>query len=104
MMSNSEIDKKVKATIESINSIEEVRVSPFLKDRILNQLQAKVSQSSPLFSWFTPQLQLSTLALFLILNVLAYLNVNSEDYNSSIDEFTETYGLVEEAETTFSNF
>ncbi len=98
-MSNSEIDKKVKATLDSMQSIDEVKVSPFLKDRILHQIDAFEDRQESSWLWFTPSLQLATLIVFMVLNVYAYININSEAYNSSIDEFTETYGLGEETDT-----
>lgn len=100
MMSNSEIEKKIEATIDSVESIEYVKVSPFVKDRIMHQVSSKNNEVTSIWSWFTPSFQLATLILFMILNVYAYINLNSEDYNSSIEEFTETYGLDEGIDST----
>lgn len=103
-MSNSEIDKKVKSTLDAIDSIEVVKVSPFLKDRILNNLDHAPEKIGSIWSWYTPNLQLTTLLMFIMLNLFAYINMNSEDYDLVIDEFTETYELDIETESTFSNF
>ncbi len=100
MMSNSKIDKKIDTIIDSAESIEIVNVSPFLKDKILNQIGSEKIETSSVWSWFTPSLQLATLIVFMVLNLFAYMNLNSEDYNSSIDEFTESYGLDEGIDTT----
>ncbi len=99
MMSNTEINKKVKATLDSVQSIDEVKVSPFLKDRILYQIGAREINQQSSWAWFTPKLQLATLIMFMVLNVFTYVSLNSEDYNSSIDEFTEMYGLNEDSDT-----
>ena len=103
MMSNSEIEKKVEATIDSVDFIEHVNVSPFLKDRILNQLSSRKEETDTAWSWFTSAIQLATLVLFIALNVYAYFNLNQEEYNSTIDEFAETYDLSEETDSSIFN-
>jgi len=103
MMSNSEIDKKVKATIDSIELIEEVRVSPFLKDRILHQLDAKEELSLSVFNWFTPQLQLAALSLVILLNVYAYTKLSSQEYETKVEEFVDTYDFGDETYTSIFN-
>ena len=103
MMSNSEIDKKVKMTIDSVDSMEEVRVSPFLKDRILHQLHAKEELSSPVFSWFTPQLQLVALCMVIVLNVYAYTILTSQEYETKVEEFLDTYDFEDETYTSIFN-
>jgi len=103
MMSNSEIDKKVKMTIDSVDSMEEVRVSPFLKDRILHQLHTKEELSSPVFSWFTPQLQLVALCMVIVLNVYAYTILTSQEYETKVEEFVDTYDFEDETYTSIFN-
>jgi hypothetical protein len=102
-MSNSEIDKKVKATIDSIESIEEVKVSPFLKDRILQQLNVEEEKSTPIFSWFTPQLQLAALCVVILLNVYAYTILTSQEYETKVEEFADTYDFGDETYTSIFN-
>ena len=100
MKYNFDIDKKVKATIDSVESIEEVKVSPFLKDKILYNIGVEKAEAISLWSWFTPSLQLATLVLFMILNVYAYKSLSSEDYNATVEEFVDTYDFGEEATYT----
>lgn len=103
MMLNTEIDNKVNATIDSIDSIEEVRVSSFLKDRILNQLDAEEELSTPIFSWFTPQLQLAALCVVILLNVYAYTILSSQEYETKVEEFVDTYDFGDETYTSIFN-
>lgn len=103
MMSNSEIDKKIKATIDSIELIEEVQVSPFLKDRILHQLDAEEELSSSFFNWFSPQLQLAALCLVILLNVYAYTILSSQEYETKVEEFVDTYDFGDETYTSIFN-
>lgn len=103
MMSNTEIDNKVNATIDSIDSIEEVQVSPFLKDRILHQLDAEEELSTPIFSWFTPQLQLAALCVVILLNVYAYTILSSQEYETKVEEFVDTYDFGDETYTSIFN-
>lgn len=103
MMSNTEIDNKVKATIDSVDSIQEVNVSPFLKDRILHQLDAEEELSSSVLSWFTPQLQLAALCLVILLNVYAYSVLTSQEYETKVEEFVDTYDFGDETYTSIFN-
>lgn len=103
MMSNTEIDNKVKATIDSVDSIKEVNVSPFLKDRILHQLDAEEEKSKLVFSWFTPQLQLAALCVVILLNVYAYSVLTSQEYETKVEEFVDTYDFGDETYTSIFN-
>ncbi|MBV7268618.1 hypothetical protein [Winogradskyella luteola] len=101
MMSNPEIDKKVKATLDAIETIEDVRVSSFLKDRILASTNnTDTVEMDNLWSWFTPSLQFIILVVFMVLNIYTCINLDAEDYNASVDEFIEAYNLVEDNGST----
>ena len=103
MMSNSEIDKRVKATLDSVESIKEAKASPFLKDKILNRINSDNIDRVSIWSWFTPSLQFATLLLFMALNVYVYVSLNSEDYDSTIEAFVDTYDFGEETYTSIFN-
>lgn len=102
-MKDSEINKKIKTTLNAVDTIQEVKVSPFLKDRILNNLTAEVKEIQNVWSWFTPKFQLATLVIVILLNVYAYKVLISDEYNTTVEEFVDTYDFGEETYTSIFN-
>ena len=61
MKANNNIAEKVKSTFESIDHIQDIKTSPFFKDKTMRKLfDAKVAEDKIVFSWFTPKLQLAS--------------------------------------------
>lgn len=102
-MKDSEINKKVNATLNAVDAIQEVKVSPFLKDRILNNVTAKVEETLKVWSWFTPKFQIATLIVVILLNVYAYKVLTSDEYNTTVEEFVDTYDFGDETYTSIFN-
>lgn len=102
-MKDSEINKKVNATLNAVDAIQEVKVSPFLKDRILNNVTAKVEETQKVWSWFTPKYQIATLIVVILLNVYAYKVLTSDEYNTTVEEFVDTYDFGDETYTSIFN-
>jgi hypothetical protein len=104
METNPEINKKVNDIFDSVDSIKEVQVSAFFKENVMHQIRntSEEIQEVP-WSWFTPSLQLATLVLFITLNIYAYLNLNTSEYDSGINQFAETYGLSTASEPSIFN-
>lgn len=102
-MKDSEINKKVNATLNTLDTIQEVKVSPFLKDRILNNLTAEVEETQKVWSWFTPKFQIATLIVVILLNVYAYKVLTSDEYNTTVEEFVDTYDFGDETYTSIFN-
>jgi len=46
-------------TLDILDEIQEVRVSPFFKNKVLNKIREQEEEKVPLFGWFSPQLQLA---------------------------------------------
>ena len=103
MKSNIKMNKKVQDTIDSIESIQEVKVSPFFKDKTLDRLFVKQEETYKFWSWFTPQLQLVTLTCVIVLNAFAFTKLKETTYDENINQFAETYGLSTTTETTLFN-
>lgn len=85
-------------TFDILDEIQEVKVSPFFKNKVLNQLREQKEEKVPLFTWFTPQLQLATLALVLCMNALTIfysLNIEegAQEEMSGIEAFMNDYSL-----------
>ncbi len=91
--------------IESVSNLETVNPPPFFKDRVLNKLQnssmPEVSQYFP--HWFTPNYQIATLLLFVVLNVATLYYYNSTIETSELQTFAQAYGLSTSEEETILN-
>ena len=100
MKNNVEMNKKVKATFDSIESIQEVKVSPFFKENVMHQIRnASEEIKDATYSWFTPKLQLATLACVVVLNIMAFQNLKETTYNDNVTSFAESYGLSTNTES-----
>ena len=93
MENNDNIEKKIEAVLDSANSINDVKVSPFFKDQTLDRLFSEQSERQTSWFWFTPKLQLATLLCFLALNIYTFTQVNGVSYDDHITDFAETHGL-----------
>lgn len=102
-MKDSGINKKVNATLSVVDTIQEVKVSPFLKDKVLNNLTAKVEETQKVWSWYTPKYQIATLIVVILLNVYAYKVLTSDEYNTTVEEFVDTYDFGDEMYTSIFN-
>ncbi|MFC0605035.1 hypothetical protein [Winogradskyella pulchriflava] len=101
MKTNVEMNKKVKETLDSIESIKEVEVSPFFKEKVMHQIRnASEDLQEATWSWFTPKVQLATLVCVVVLNVIAFNNLQKMTYNESVSSFAESYGLSTDTENS----
>ncbi|WP_445956438.1 hypothetical protein [Yeosuana sp.] len=103
MKTNKDIQSKVQETFEALDVFQEVKVSPFFKDKTMQRLFSEKEEKQLGWSWFTPKLQLATLVCFVVLNVLALRQYSENKYDTNINEFAETYGL-QTTETEISLF
>lgn len=98
MEAKQNINKKIQETLNSFDTIEQVKVSPFFKDKAMRRLFEQEHQVKSVFwSWFTPQLQLATLICIVALNVFALLQTEDNGYDSELSDFAESYGLSVES-------
>ncbi|MAB50075.1 MAG: hypothetical protein CMC05_15750 [Flavobacteriaceae bacterium] len=102
-MKDSGINKKVNTTLNVVDTIQEVKVSPFLKDRILNNINTEAEETQKIWSWFTPKLQIAMLIVVILLNVYAYKVLTSDNYNTTVEEFVDTYNFGDETYTSIFN-
>ncbi|WP_159019566.1 hypothetical protein [Algibacter sp. L3A6] len=103
---NKDIQQKTYSTLQAVDGIETVNVSPFFKDKAMQRLFSEKEEVVMRSSWFTPKLQLATLACVVILNVLAFTQLDSSgtsSYDENLNEFAETYGLSSSSTTSFLN-
>lgn len=93
-------------TLDILDSIEEVKVSPFFKNKVLNMIEQEKEVKQSSFQWFSPQLQFASLALIVCINAatIYYSFTNTEntsqDQLSGIESFVQEYQLG--SDTTIS--
>ena len=84
-------------TFDILDEIQEVKVSPFFKNKVLNSIRQQEEEKVPLFGWFSPQLQLATLAMLLCINAFTIIySLDLEDSGqelSGIEAFVQDYSL-----------
>ena len=93
MEKNNNIQNKIDGAFAAIDAIEDVNVSPFFKDKMMQRLFAEKEEIAMGLSWFTPKLQLATLACVVVLNVFAFSQLQTTTYDDNVNQFAETYGL-----------
>lgn len=103
MITNNNIQSKIDEVLNVFDSNDNVKVSPFFKDKTLDLLFSDREDMKTIWSWFTPQLQLVTLVCFLILNIYTFTQVNTSSYNDNISDFAETYGLSDFEDNSLFN-
>tara|TARA_B100000795_G_scaffold249512_1_gene217091 strand:+ start:2616 stop:2930 length:315 start_codon:yes stop_codon:yes gene_type:complete len=100
MKTNTEINSKVNDTLHAVKTIKTVEVSPFFKDKVLQQIfNIPKEKVSPSWAWFTPKMQFATLACVIILNIIALNNIKETTYHKNIDQFANSYGLSKNTTT-----
>jgi ubiquinone biosynthesis protein Coq4 len=104
-MKEYNINKNVIDALESIDQINEVKVSPFFKERTLNRLFTKPEIKVSFFDkYFSPQLQLAALVCVVLVNVYAINKISNDSYEAELSNFATNYGLEQSTETSLFNF
>tara|TARA_R110001583_G_scaffold184266_2_gene343565 strand:+ start:993 stop:1304 length:312 start_codon:yes stop_codon:yes gene_type:complete len=103
MKTNKDIQSKVQETFEALDVFQEVKVSPFFKDKTMQRLFSEKEDKQLGWLWFTPKLQLATLICVIALNVFAFTKFNTSDYEEKVTDFASSYGLTIESNTTIFN-
>lgn len=99
------IQNKIENTLKIVETLEDVNVSPFFKDKTLQRLFLKKEvETNTIWSWFTPQLQFACLACLLIINVYTIYQVKNANYSDSISVFATDYGIHKAIDTSIFNF
>ncbi|PQJ81399.1 hypothetical protein [Polaribacter glomeratus] len=101
MKNKEHIDQQVEAAFNALGVIGEVKVNHFFKHKVLQQLAHQKEEKSKVFTWFTPQLQMASLALIVLLNASAILyafSAQTDTLDASLETFAQEYSL--QSETT----
>ncbi|WP_405296442.1 hypothetical protein [Algibacter sp. Ld11] len=106
MDTNKDIQQKVDSALNAVDVIEPVNVSPFFKDKTMQLLFSEKEEVVVQSGWFTPKLQLAALVCVVVLNIIAFTQLDSSgssSYDENINQFAETYGLSSSSTTSFLN-
>ena len=90
------LDRQVDATFKVLEAIEKVPVNHFFKHKVLQKIQVEQHLKQPIITWFTPQFQLVTLVVVLVLNasVIFYSFSNVKETSvTNIMAFAQEYSL-----------
>jgi hypothetical protein len=87
MKNKEHINQQVAATFKALETIEEVKVNHFFKQKVLQQLNNQKEEKTSILAWFTPSLQWATLALMVLLNTSAVFYAFSFQEKNSVDSF-----------------
>ncbi|MDO5969706.1 hypothetical protein Q4Q35_07790 [Flavivirga aquimarina] len=93
MKTNNTIQEKIESTFSAMDAIEEVKISPFFKDKTMRKLFEEKEEEKVIWSWFTPKLQLATLVCLILINAYAFTNLSADNHEDNVEEFAETFGL-----------
>lgn len=99
MKSKKQINTEVENTFEVLDTIEEVKVHHFFKHKVLQRLENENVIEPHSLGWFTPQLQLLTLSLVLLMNVSTlFYTYSTQELNSNnrLENFAHEYALQPE--------
>lgn len=96
-MKNKEpIHQEIKETFKVLENIKEAKVNHFFKHKVLQQLKKQNEETTNILDWFTPRLQLATVAFVLVLNASALFYAFSSQEQSivvNINSFAQEYSL-----------
>ena len=91
------INQQVEDTFNVLETIDKVQANHFFKHKVLQKIKAEKEVVKTVFSWFTPQFQMASLAFVLVLNASAILYAyNTGDTTNSIatlETFAQDYSL-----------
>ncbi|MCB4798731.1 hypothetical protein [Neotamlana laminarinivorans] len=100
------MEDKITKTLNAVDKIKPVNVSPFFKDKTMQKLFAEkeIVKENTIWSWFTPKLQLATLVLVITVNVWAFSKITSDSlYQNNVNQLAETFGLNSNTQNSFLN-
>ena len=100
MKNKEHINLQVVATFKALEALEEVKVNPFFKHKVLQQLNNQKEEKTSILAWFTPNLQLATLAFVVLLNtsvVFYAFSFQEQNLVDSLDTFAQEYLLQSQA-------
>lgn len=93
MKTSKYIRDKVDDVLNSVDAINDVKVSPYFKDKAIQVLFSEKESRPSSWSWMMPKLQLAALLCFIVLNIFALTQINKPSYDEYISEFADLYDL-----------
>jgi len=88
-----EIDKKIEVAFDSLEQINEVKISSSFKQQVL-KLALEQEKEEILLTWFTPKLQMAAMIIVLLVNVTAIMyTFSTTSSETNISSFVQEYNL-----------
>ena len=100
MEKDKNIQDKIDNSFKVLETIESVNISPFFKDKTMKRLFKEKEEKLFVSTWFTPKLQLAALVCVVVLNVIAFTQLQETTYDNNVNQFAESYGLTTSTEST----
>ncbi|WP_298518345.1 hypothetical protein [uncultured Kordia sp.] len=99
-----DIQENIDTTFDVIDTINEVKVSPFFRDKTMQRLFSEKEEAvSTGFGWLSPKLQLATFVCVLLINIFGIYQLNKTEYDNNISDFATMYELgAEESPSLFN--
>lgn len=96
----NEIHKEVVETLNVVDKIEKVSVSPFFAHKVMQKItEEKEAKQKAVMPWFSTSFQLAAIALVLVINavVLLYYFKDTNKITPSVDGFAQEYALQDQS-------
>ncbi len=103
MKTHLNIQKQVDETLDSMENMQEVKVSPFFKDKTMQHLFTDKEEKQVVWLWFTPKLQFATLVIVVVLNIFALSQLDSSVEVETVSDFEKAYDLSSDEELLVFN-
>lgn len=104
MEKTKNIQENIDATLNVLDTINEVKVSPFFKDKTIQRLFSEQEETVPSgFSWLSPKLQLATFVCVLLVNIFGIYQLTKTEYDNNISDFATMYELGESENPSLFN-
>lgn len=103
METSKNIKKLTEDTLDSLESIQEVKVPAFFKERTMQLMFSEKTDQQSNWSWFTPKLQLATLAIIVVLNIMAFYQSDARVQEETVVDFAESNDLFYDEESIVFN-
>jgi hypothetical protein len=99
MEKDKNIQYQIESSFNAISDMDPVAVSPFLKQKIMQQLFIEKEKEAHIWTWFTPKWQLTILVCLMVINVFALFHVKPKvnKYEANIILFSKLFDLEKEA-------
>ena len=104
MKTPKDIETQVEKTLNVLDSIEDVKVSPFFKDKVMQRLfTEKEAPATKRLRWLSPSLQIAAIVCVLLINIVGFVELSKTTYQKDLSEFANMYELSQDQKPSLFN-